>query len=252
MTHRPIALITGGSRGLGRSMAEHLAARGTDVIITYQSNADAAAEVVAAIESVGAHGLALQLDVSDIGSFAEFATVVRRALPAFGPEKLSFLVNNAGTGVHAPVLGTSVEQFDAMMLQHVKGPLFLTQSLAPLLEDGGRILNVSTGLTRIILPGYGVYAAMKSAIETMTVYLAKELGERRIRVNVIAPGAIETDFGGGAVRDNAEINGFVAAHTALGRVGVPEDIGALVAMLLSPEAGWVNAQRIEASGGQHL
>lgn len=162
------------------------------------------------------------------------------------------LVNNAGTGVHAGLLETTEAQFDALVNVHLRGVLFLTQALAALLEDGGAILNVSSGLTRIVLPGFGAYGAIKAAVETMSVYLARELGERRIRVNTIAPGAIETDFGGGAVRDNPALNRLIASNTALGRVGLPDDIGGAVAMLLAPEAAWINAQRVEVSGGQHI
>jgi NAD(P)-dependent dehydrogenase (short-subunit alcohol dehydrogenase family) len=250
---RRIALITGGSRGLGRNMAENLAQRGVDVIITYQSNAAAAAEVVERIRKTGARAAALELDVGNVSSHAAFARALQAELETtFQRPRFDFLINNAGTGAHAALLQTTEAQFDALLSVHVKGVLFLTQALAPLLADGGRILNVSTGLTRIILPGFGAYAAMKAAVETMSVYLAKELGERRIRVNVLAPGAIETDFGGGAVRDNADLNKAIASETALGRVGLPDDIGPAVAMLLSPEAAWINAQRIEVSGGQHI
>lgn len=250
---RPIAIITGGSRGLGRSMAEHLAQRGVDVIITYQKNAEAAAAVVESVKKAGRKAAALQLEVGDASSFAAFAKTVKVELEkTFARSSFDFLVNNAGVGAYANLLGTSEAQFDTLVNVHFKGALFLTQALAPLLKDGGRILNLSTGLTRIILPGYGAYAAMKAAVETMSLYLAQELGERRIRVNVIAPGAVETDFGGGVVRDNPEVNRMVASNTALGRVGLPEDIGGAVAMLLSADAGWINAQRIEVSGGQHI
>lgn len=250
---RPIALITGGSRGLGRSMAEHVARRGTDVVITYRSDAASARAVLDRVKEAGARGIALPLDVGDVSTFGRFADTLRTELEAaFGRSRFDFLVNNAGFGVHAPLLQTTEAQFDALVNVHFKGVLFLTQALAPMIEDGGRVLAVSSGLTRIVLPGYGAYAAMKAAVETMAVYLAKELGERRIAVNVIAPGAIETDFNGGAVRDNPELNRMIAANTALGRVGRPEDIGAAVALLLSPEAAWIDAQRIEVSGGQHI
>ena len=250
---RRIALITGGSRGLGRSMAEHLARRGVDVIITYQSNADAAAEVVALSRKAGARATALKLDVGDVASYPAFARALQAELETtFQRPRFDVLINNAGIGAYASLLETTEAQFDALLNVHVKGVLFLTQALVALLADGGRILNVSSGLTRIILPGFGAYAAMKAAVETMSLYLAKELGERRIRVNVLAPGAIETDFGGGAVRDNAALNESIASETALGRVGLPDDIGAAVAMLLAPESAWINAQRIEVSGGQHI
>ena len=250
---RRIALITGGSRGLGRSMAENLAQRGVDVIITYQSNVDTAAEVVERMRKSGARAAALKLDVGDLASYAAFTRALQTELETtFRRSRFDILINNAGTGAYAPLLETTEAQFDALLGVHFKGMLFLTQAVAPLLADGGRILNVSTGLTRIILPGFGAYAAMKAAVETLTLYLAKELGERRIRVNVLAPGAIETDFGGGAVRDNVDLNRMIASETALGRVGLPDDIGAAVATLVSPESGWINAQRIEVSGGQHI
>ena len=247
-----IAIITGGSRGLGRSMALSLARRGVDSIITYRHAAGEAAAVVAAIEQSGAKALALQLDVADSSSFGRFADTLRQALAQWGRQDADFLVNNAGTGLHASIADTEEQQFDQLVDVHFKGVFFLTQALLPLIRDGGHILNVSTGLTRFTLPGFAAYAAMKGGVEVLTRYLAKELGPRGIRVNVLAPGAIETDFGGGAVRDNAELNRFVASQTALGRAGVPEDIGELVAALLSDDSRWVNGQRIEASGGMFL
>jgi len=248
-----IALITGGSRGLGRNAALKLAARGTDIILTYRSQADEAAQVVAGIEALGCHAVALQLDVADSGSFAAFAAAVSDQLRAnWGRERFDYLLNNAGIGIHAAFAETTEDQFDTLMKIHLKAPFFLTQALLPLLNDGGRILNVSTGLARFALPGYAAYATMKGGIEVLTRYLAKELGGRGIAVNVIAPGAIETDFGGGVVRDNNEVNAQIAAQTALGRVGLPDDIGNAIALLLSDEAGWINAQRIEASGGMFL
>jgi len=250
MTH--IALITGGSRGLGRSMAQHLARTGMDVIFTYQSQQDEAQALVRDLEGLGRQAAALQLDVSQADSFAAFAQAVQAQLQTWDADHLYALVNNAGIGIHASFEQTSAEQLDRLYAIHVKGPFLLTQALLPLVQDGGRILNVSTGLTRFALPGYAAYATMKGAVETMTRYLAAELGERRISVNVLAPGAIETDFGGGAVRDNAQINEMIARSTALGRVGLPDDIGSVVATLLSPDAAWINAQRIEASGGQNL
>lgn len=248
-----VALVTGGSRGLGKSMALHLADRGVGVILTYRAGAAEAAEVVKAIEGKGGQAAALQLDVGDTRSFGAFAERVAAALPAtFGRERLDFLVNNAGHGLHAAFAQTTEEQFDALMNVHFKGTFFLTQRLLPLIADGGRILNVSTGLARFSFPGYSAYATMKGAVEVLTRYLAKELGPRRIAVNVLAPGAIETDFGGGAVRDNPDLNKALAAQTALGRVGLPDDIGGAVAALLSPESGWITGQRIEASGGMFL
>ncbi len=253
MNTTPIALITGASRGLGKNIALKLAAQGIDIILTYQTNAAAAAEVVAEIEWLGRKAVALPLDVSDSGSFAEFATQVSTVLAqTWQRESFNYLINNAGIGIHVPMAETSIEQFDTLMNIHVKGPFFLTQSLLPQLMDGGSIMNISTGLTRFAIPGFGAYATMKGAVETMTKYWAKELGPRGIRVNVLAPGAIETDFGGGAVRDNAQMNQFLAQQTALGRVGLPDDIGGAISALLSPAAAWINAQRIEASGGMFL
>ena len=252
-TRGKVAIVTGGSRGLGKNMVQSIAGRGTDVIFTYQSNEDAADELVAEVEGTGRHAAALRLDVGDAGTFDDFVERVRGVLREWGTDRFDFLVNNAGIGVHASIAETTEEQFDRLMDVHVKGPFFLTQKLLPLMADGGRIVNVSTGLARFTLPGSAAYASAKGAVEVMTRYMAAELGpRRRITANVIAPGAIETDFRGGAVRDNPDLNKMVASHTAMGRVGLPEDIGGVVASLLSPEMGWVNAQRIEASGGQNL
>jgi len=248
-----MALITGGSRGLGRNAALKLAARGVDIILTYRSRADEAAAVVAQIEALGRRAVALPLVVDAAAGFPAFAERVHQALAGtWRRERFDFLVNNAGMGINAAFAETTEAQFDLLMNTHLKGPFFLTQALLPLLNDGGRILNVSTGLARFALPGYAAYASMKGGIEVLTRYLAKELGPRGIAVNVLAPGAIETDFGGGAVRDNAQLNAFIAAQTALGRVGQPDDIGHAVAALLSEETGWITAQRIEASGGMFL
>lgn len=253
MNTTPIAVITGASRGLGKNTALKLAAQGIDIILTYQTNAAAAAEVVAEIEWLGRKAVALPLDMSDSGSFVEFATQVSTILAqTWQRESFNYLINNAGIGIHVPMAETSIEQFDTLMNIHVKGPFFLTQTLLPLLMDGGSIVNISTGLTRFAIPGFGAYATMKGAVETMTKYWAKELGPRGIRVNVLAPGAIETDFGGGAARDNEQMNQFLAQQTALGRVGLPDDIGGAISALLSPAAAWINAQRIEASGGMFL
>ncbi len=248
-----IALITGGSRGLGKSMALHLAERGVDVVITYRSGVAEASAVVAAIEAKGGRAVALQLDVGDSSSFGAFAETLAAALQRhFAKGRFDFLVNNAGIGIHSSFAETSEEQFDELFRVHLKAAFFLTQRLLPLIADGGRILNVSTGLARFTFPGYAAYAAMKGGIEVLTRYLAKELGPRRISVNTIAPGAIETDFGGGAVRDVPQVNQMIAAQTALGRVGLPDDVGGAVALLLSPEARWINGQRIEVSGGMIL
>ena len=249
----PIALITGASRGLGRNAALHVARSGTDVILTYRSQAAEAQAVVAEIEALGRRAVALPLDVAQSGTFADFAGQVREVLARhWQRERFDFLVNNAGVGVHAGFMETTEAQFDDMVNIHLKGVFFLTQKLLPLMNDGGRILNVSSGLARFALPGYAAYAAMKGGVEVLTRYLAKELGARGIAVNVVAPGAIETDFGGGAVRDNAQLNAFIAGQTALGRVGLPDDIGGVIAALLQPGTGWVNAQRIEASGGMFV
>jgi NAD(P)-dependent dehydrogenase (short-subunit alcohol dehydrogenase family) len=248
-----IAIITGGSRGLGKNMAISLAAKGNDVILTYHSKRAEAEEVVAEIEKTGRKAAALQLDVSSSKSFGAFVEEVKKVLKQkWNRESFDYLVNNAGIGVHAPFAETTEEQFDLLVNTHFKGVFFLTQRLLPLLADGGRIVNISTGLTRFSTPGFAAYAAMKGAIEVLSKYMAKELGARKIAVNVVAPGAIETDFGGGAVRDNEQMNKFIASQTALGRVGLPEDIGGVVASLLSEENHWVNAQRIEASGGMFL
>ena len=248
-----IALVTGGSRGLGKNAALKLAAKGVDVVLTYRSRRAEADEVVAAIEQQGRRAVALPLDVADSASFAAFAAQLRTVLQAHWQRTdFDFLVNNAGIGIHAAFAETTEAQFDQLVNIQFKGVFFLTQALLPLIRDGGRIVNVSTGLTRFALPGFAAYAAMKGAVEVLTRYQAKELGARGIAVNVVAPGAIETDFGGGVVRDNAEMNAAIAAQTALGRVGVPDDIGGVIASLLSDDNRWINGQRIEASGGMFL
>lgn len=252
MTQR-IALVTGGSRGLGKNAALKLAAKGTDILLTYHSNRQAALDVVAEIEQKGVKAAALALNVGDSTTFDAFASEVAQVLAQkWGRTTFDYLLNNAGIGLNAPFAETSEAQFDELMNIQFKGPFFLTQRLLPLLQDGGRILNVSSGLARFALPGYAAYAAMKGAMEVLTRYQAKELGARRIAVNIIAPGAIETDFGGGRVRDNAELNQLLASQTALGRVGLPDDIGDAIAALLSDKLGWMNAQRIEVSGGMFL
>jgi len=250
---RPIALITGGSRGLGRSMALHLAERGVDILFTYRAAAGEAADTRERIVALGGKAAALPLDVADSASFDAFAQAVAGELErTFGRKQLDYLVNNAGMGLHRSLVETTAAQLDELYQVHFKAPFLLTQRLLPLIADGGRILNVSSGLARFTIPGSSAYAAMKGAVEVLTRYQAKELGARRITANVIAPGAIATDFGGGLVRDNPEVNKMVASVTALGRVGQPDDIGAAVAMLLSPESGWLNGQRIEVSGGMNL
>ncbi|MBV8659106.1 MAG: SDR family oxidoreductase [Burkholderiales bacterium] len=248
-----IAIVTGGSRGLGRNTAMKLAQRGVDVILTYRSQAAEANAVVKEIERLGRKAVALQLDVADSSSFTAFASAVREVLAhIWQRQDFDYLVNNAGIGIHASIAETTEAQFDQLVNIHFKGVFFLTQALLGVLADGGRIVNISSGLARFALPGYGAYAAMKGAVEVLTRYLAKELGGRGIAVNTVAPGAIETDFGDGLVRDNGQVNAFVASQTALGRVGQPDDIGGVIASLLSDDNRWVNAQRIEASGGMFL
>jgi NAD(P)-dependent dehydrogenase (short-subunit alcohol dehydrogenase family) len=252
MSHK-IAIITGGSRGLGKNTALKLATENVDVIITYRNEQAAADAVVAEMQRMGRRAAALRLDVTESETFADFALRIRALLNTqWQREDFDFLVNNAGMGVHAPFTETTEAQFDQLMNVHFKGTFFLTQKLLPLLADGGRIINVSTGLTRFSLPGYAAYASMKGAIEVLSKYLAKELGARGISVNVVAPGAIETDFGGGMVRDNKALNSMIAGQTALGRVGMPDDIGGVIASLLSADNRWINGQRIEASGGMFL
>jgi len=248
-----ITVVTGASRGLGRNTALSIARQGGDVVITYQSREQDAKSVVAEIEAMGRKALAFQLDAGSVGAFALFAEQLRHALRQhWGRDTFDNLVNNAGHGDYALIADTTEAQFDRLVDVHFKGVFFLTQALLPLLADGGRIVNLSSGLTRVSYPGYAAYAAVKGATEVLSVYMAKELGSRGIAVNAVAPGAIETDFGGGAVRDNAELNQSFAAMTALGRVGVPDDIGPMIASLLSTDNRWVNAQRIEVSGGQGI
>lgn len=248
-----LALVTGGSRGLGRNSALKLADKGVDVILTYQSNHKAAQDVVTRIRKKGQKAAALALDIGNSTSFDGFVESLKSVLDSeFERERINFLVNNAGLGLYASFVDTTEEQFDTLMNVHLKGTFFLTQSLLHLMHDNGRIINISSGLTRFSLPGHCAYAMMKAGVEVMTRYLAKELGERKIRVNTLAPGAIETDFGGGVVRDNNELNKLISSQTALGRAGLPDDIGDAVVMLLSDEAGWITAQRVEASGGMFL
>ncbi|MBO6506275.1 MAG: SDR family oxidoreductase [Kordiimonadaceae bacterium] len=248
-----IALITGGSRGLGRSIAQHLAQQGVGVVLTYLNQSDAAHSVVADIQATGGQAIALQLDTSNTSGFAEFKqTLIETIQAAFGRDRIDYLVNNAGFGVHASIADTSEADLYALFSVHVKGPFFLTQTLLDTVEDGGHIINLSSGLARFSLNGYSAYAMMKGAIEVFTRYLAQELGPREISVNTIAPGAIETDFGGGAVRDNKDVNGFVASVTAKGRAGLPDDVGGAVASLLTGTNSWITAQRIEVSGGMNI
>jgi NAD(P)-dependent dehydrogenase (short-subunit alcohol dehydrogenase family) len=248
-----ITLVTGASRGLGRNTALSIARRGGDVVLTYQSRGEDAQAAIAEVQALGRKAVALQLDTGDVAAFASFADRLRTALrETWSRETIDHLVNNAGHGDYALIGQTTEAQFDGLVNVHFKGVYFLTQALLPLIADGGRIVNLSSGLTRVSYPGYAAYAAVKGAVEVLSVYMAKELGARDIAVNTVAPGAIETDFGGGAVRDNPEINKAFAGMTALGRVGLPDDIGPMIASLLSEDNRWVNAQRIEVSGGQGI
>lgn len=248
-----IALVTGGSRGLGKNMALKIAEKGIDVILTYNTQKEEALAVVAEIEKAGQKAVALQLNTGDIKSFDSFFEQLKAALKdTFNTTHFDFLINNAGVGRHTSFAETTEEEFDLLLNIHYKGVFFLTQKSLALLNDGGRIINISSGLARFSTPGYSAYGSMKGAIETLTRYLAKELGSRGIAANVVAPGAIETDFGGGVVRDNAQVNQMVAGVTALGRVGLPDDIGGVVAFLCTEEARWINAQRIEVSGGMNI
>lgn len=250
---RKIAIVTGASRGLGKNAVEKLAKKGVDIILTYHSQQDAAQAVVKSVQAAGGKAVAVKLDAGNSSSFNAFVAEVKTQLQAvWQRDNFDFLVNNAGVGLHEAFAETTEEQFDLMMNIHLKGPFFLTQKLLPMMADGGRILNVSSGLARFALPGSSAYAIMKGAIEVLTRYQARELGERGITANVLAPGAIATDFSGGMVRDNPQVNKMVAGNTALGRVGLPDDIGDMVALMLSDEAGWMTAQRVEASGGMFI
>jgi len=253
MSTNKIALVTGGSRGLGKDMALSLAKKGINVILTYNSKKDEAEAVVAEIEKTGQKAAALQLSAGETKTFGAFFEQVKTVLKeTFNAEKFDFLINNAGIGIYAPFAETTEEQFDELVNIHFKGVFFLTQKALVLINDGGRIVNLSSGLARFSNPGYAAYASMKGAMETLTRYMAKELGSRGIAVNIVAPGAIETDFGGGMVRDNKQVNDHVASVTALGRVGLPHDIGGVVAFLCTEDAKWINAQRIEVSGGMNI
>ena len=247
-----IAIITGGSRGLGRNTAVNLLRRGVNVIFTYHSNQSHTDALIREGEAMGRKAAGFRLDTGDIRLFDGFVAAVRKTLEQWGRDRFDYLVNNAGTSLHANFEETTEAQFDQILNVHFKGVYFLTQKLLPLMNDGGRIVNVSSGLARFALPGSSAYGAAKGAVEVLTRYLAKELGPRRITANVVAPGAIETDFSGGMVRDNPEINKRVAAMTALGRAGQPDDIGPMIAALLGDENRWVNGQRIEVSGGMAL
>jgi NAD(P)-dependent dehydrogenase (short-subunit alcohol dehydrogenase family) len=245
-----IGLVTGGSRGLGKSTALAMAAQGMDVILTYHSQKDSAEAVVGEIVAMGRKAVALKLDVTNASHFASFAEQVSQALTTHWQlRRIDFLVNNAGGGAYASFAETTEAMFDEMVNLNLKSVFFLTQKLLPLINDGGRIVNISSGLARFAIPGYIAYSAMKGGVEVLTRFMAKELGARNITVNTVAPGAIETDFGDGLVRDNKDVNAYIASQTALGRVGVADDIGPMIASLLSENNRWVNAQRIEVSGG---
>jgi NAD(P)-dependent dehydrogenase (short-subunit alcohol dehydrogenase family) len=250
-THK-VAIITGGSRGLGRNTAVNLARRDVDIIFTYRADQKEAESLIGEIEGLGRKAAAIRLDTGDARAFNGFAAEVRKTLQSWGRDRFDYLVNNAGNSLHASFAETTEAQFDEIVNVHFKGVYFLTQKLLPLINDGGRIVNISSGLARFAIPGSSAYGAAKGAVEVLARYLAKELGPRGITVNVVAPGAIQTDFSGGMVRDNPEINKQVAAMTALGRAGVPDDIGPMIAVLLSDENRWVNGQRIEVSGGMVL
>ena len=248
-----IVLLTGGSRGLGKDAALQLANNGFDVIITFQSNKTDAEKVVNEIKALGRKSSSLQLDLAKVSSFDEFITTLKKVLEKdFGKNKIDSLVNNAGTGYYASIEETTEEGYDEMATTHLKAPFFLTQKLLPLINEGGSIVNTSSGLARFSHPNWAAYAIMKAGIDSLTRYQALEFGAKKIRVNSIAPGAIATDFGGGAVRDNNEINGYLASQTALGRVGLPDDIGGVIVFLCSEQSKWINAQRIEVSGGFHI
>ncbi|MFM2344849.1 MAG: hypothetical protein RLZZ210_1461 [Pseudomonadota bacterium] len=250
---RKIALVTGGSRGLGRDMTISLAKKNLDVIITYNSNSQEAYYTVQKVQEIGVKAYAIKLNVADVSSLNAFIGNLKLVLKQnFDADNLDFIVNNAGYGMNNSVEQATEAEFDSLLNVHFKGVFFLTQKVLPILNNGGGIVNISSGLTRFSFAGYSVYAAMKGAIETMTKYQAKELGSRQIRANVVAPGAIETDFGGGVVRDNPDLNNHIASITALGRVGLSDDVGSVVAFLCSDDAKWVTGQRIEVSGGTLL
>jgi len=248
-----IAVVTGGSRGLGKDMALSLARKGIDVVLTYLTSKEEAEKVAVEIMQVGQKSVAIQLDVSDIRSFDHFIGKLSSSLKEnWNTVYFDFLINNAGIGVTLPITQVTEEDFDHLLNIHFKGVYFLTQKILPLLNDGGGIVNISSGTTRFSFPGYSVYASMKGAVEVFTRYLAKELGERRIRANVVAPGAIETDFNNAGLRSNPQRKAYIASQTPLGRVGQADDIGSVVAFLCSGDSKWINGQRIEVSGGINL
>jgi NAD(P)-dependent dehydrogenase (short-subunit alcohol dehydrogenase family) len=247
-----IAVVTGGSRGIGRDAVLRLASRGVNSIFTYHANQAEAEKVCALVADAGAQAIALQLSIENSAAFDDFVTRLREALGKWDAAGFDYLVNNAGTSSAATFASGTEAELDAQFAVHFKGPFLLTQKLLPLIKDGGRIVNISSGLARFAYPGRAIYGPMKAAVEALTRYMALELAPRRIAVNVVAPGAIATDFSGGIVRDNPQVNKAVAEHTALGRVGLPTDVGPVIAGLLSDDFGWVNAQRIEVAGGIHI
>lgn len=250
---KKIALITGGSRGLGKNAALRLAQQGHDIIVTYNTKKDEAQQVVSEAEALGRKAAAIQLNIEDVDSLDTFVTELTAVLTQhWATGKFDFLINNAGVGATIPFAQATPSDFDRLMNIHYKGLYFLTQKCLPLLNDGGRIINLSSGTTRFVNPGYSIYASLKGAVEVLTRYLAKELGARNITVNVVAPGPVETDFNNAGIRSNPEIKGRLASLTALGRVGQADDIGGIIAFLCSKDGFWINGQRIEASGGINL
>lgn len=248
-----IALVTGGSRGLGKDMALALAKKGIDVILTYRTNEIEAEKTAQSIRLLGGKAASLFFDAADVKSFDSFLIEISSLLNSvFGADKFDFLINNAGMGATLPITQVTEEAFDNLMNVHFKGVYFLTQKSIPLLNDGGGIVNISSGTTRFCVPGYSVYSSMKGALEVFTRYVAKELGSRGIRANVVAPGPVETDFNNAAIRNNPQMKSFLGSITALGRVGEPGDIGAVVAFLCTEDAKWINGQRIEVAGGINL
>lgn len=245
-----VIVITGGSRGIGASTARHIAQRGMGIILTYNNNAQAAAEVVRSIEQAGGNAAALELDVGKVDSFEAFREAVVMTLrDVWGVSMLAGLVNNAGYGLFNPLQTVSEAQFDGLFNVHLKGPFFLTQALLPLLEENAGIVNLTSATTRVATAGVAPYAAFKGGLEVLTRYMAKEFGDRRIRANAVSPGAIRTELGGGL---DDEFEAMLAAQTALGRVGEPEDVARVISMLLSEDCAWINAQTIEVAGGYNI
>lgn len=242
-----IAIITGGSRGIGATTALRCAQRGMGVILTYNSNPESANDVVDTIVEGGGRAVALKLDVADSSSFPAFSDAVRGALLAtWNSTRFDYLVNNAGYGLFSPIAAVSEAQFDGLFNVHLKGPFFLTQALLPLIADGGQIVNLTSATTRVTTAGVAPYASFKGGLEVLTRYMAKEFGDRRIRVNAVSPGPIRTELGGGL---NDEFEALLSAQTALGRVGEPEDVASAIVSLLSEDNRWINAQSIEVAGG---